>query len=149
MKNIIKSVTSVAMVLGLGTVALSAQSCAAVTHVSNAAGHSAAASGEVVAAGVESGAAAVKVVSGVAAVPVFVSGAVVASAGTVVASVGESAVAAGTTTTQGAGKLWDFATDDPAQRPALERTRAMPPPKAPATKKPTDPSPAEAMQVKL
>lgn len=149
MKNIIKSVTTVAMVLGLGTVALSAQSCAAVAHVSNAAGHSAAASGEVVAAGVESGAAAIKVVSGVAAVPVFASGAVVASAGAVVASVGESAMAAGTTTAEGAGKLWDFATDDPAQRPALDRTRAVPAPKIPETKKPADPSPAEAMKVKL
>jgi hypothetical protein len=149
MKNIIKSVVSLAVVLTWGTVALSAQSCAAVTHVSKAAGHSAAASGEIVAAGVESGAASVKVVSGVVAVPIFASGAVVASAGSLVASVGESAVAAGKTTAEGAEKLWDFATGDPAKRPAIDRTRAVPMPKPTAPSNPVDPSPAAAMKTKV
>ncbi|HYP17830.1 MAG TPA: hypothetical protein VEQ65_11520 [Opitutus sp.] len=147
MKTHIKFMVTLAMVLGLGTVALSAQSCAAANHLSAAGRHSANASGELVAAGAESGAASVKVVSGVAAVPVFASGAIVASAGTVLNAVGESAVAAGTTTTQGAEKLWDFSTSDPTQRPALDRARAVPPARQTTVRhKAADPSPAEALK---
>lgn len=139
------------MLFALGTVALSAQSCAVATHASNAVGHSVQASGEVVAASVESGAASVQLVSGVVAVPVMASGAVVKGSGAVLSALGGSADAAGTATMKGAEKIWDFASSDPAQRPSLAHEKAVPPsamiPKtATAAAKPHDPSPAEALK---
>ena len=147
MKNLTKNLVTVAMVLGLGTIAMSAQSCAAVNHASNAVGHSMAASGEVAAAGAESGAALVKTAAGVVAVPVMLSGAAVATGGSVVAAVGESSVAAGEETLFGGAKLWDFASGgDAASRPPMQRERAVPTKKAAAL--PKDLSPAEAVKAK-
>lgn len=127
MKKHTKSLVTVAMVLGFGTLALSAQSGAATTHLSAAAGHSGAATKEVGKAGLASGEAGVKVVSGVAAVPVYVSGTALQAAGSVVTAVGNASTAAGETATEGAGEIWDFATGDPEKRPALSRERAVPP----------------------
>lgn len=127
MKKPTKSLVLVATVLGFGTLALSAQSCAATSHLSAAAGHSAAASAEVGKAGLASGAATVKVAFGVAAVPVYVSGAALATAGSVVSAVGDASAAAGATAKEGADEIWDFATGDPAKRPVLNRERGVPP----------------------
>ena len=88
MKTRKNSLISIATLFVLGTVALSAQSCAAVNHASNAVGHSVQASGEVVAASVESGAASVQLASGVVAVPVMASGAVVKGTGALLSGIG-------------------------------------------------------------
>ncbi len=151
MKTRKNSLISIATLFVLGTVALSAQSCAAVNHASNAVGHSVQASGEVVAASVESGAASVQLASGVVAVPVMASGAVVKGTGALLSGIGGSADAAGTATMKGGQKIWDFATSDPAQRPSLAREKAVPaglPPKAATASltRPVDPSPAEALK---
>lgn len=148
MKTSLKSLLSVAMVLAFGAVALSAQSCAVVDHASNAAQLSAQASGEAVAAAGASVVGSAQVASGVAAVPVWVSGAAVASGGAVVVASGEAAARAGVATAKGADQLWDFATSDPAKRPALNREVGVPPAKAPASK-PRDPTPAEALKTKV
>lgn len=148
MKNLLKSIRSLALVLTLGTAALSAQSVAAAGHVSNAAVNSAAASGETLSAVGDSAAGSVKVVAGVAAVPVWMSGAVVASGGAVVSSVGTAGNQAGVAITKTAGKLWDFASGDPSQRPHLNRDRAVPPLKK-TEAKPADRSPAETLKTKL
>lgn len=160
MKNNLKLIPAFAMVALFGTVALSAQSCAAVNHVSNAAVASGTASKEMVAATAESAKGAVKLASGVAAVPVWMSGAVVQSGGKVLMAIGDASAQGGATATNGAGKMWDFATSDDSARPALDREAAMPPVKAapaalaPAsTMAPTnaaapagDPSPVEALK---
>jgi hypothetical protein len=148
MKTSTKTLVSFAMVLSWGTLALSAQSCAATSNISAAAGHSAAASKEMVKAAGHSGAASVKVVSGVVAVPVFVSGAAIATTGSIVSAVGESAAAAGKTTTEVAEKLWDSSTRDPAKRPPLDRDHAVPPAKKITAAKPLDPAPGAMLKAK-
>ncbi len=158
MKTSLKSVFSLALVLIFGAVALSAQSCAAVDHVSKAATHSGAASGEASAAVVDSGAASGKVVTTVAAVPLWMSGAAVQGSGTVVNAVGTASAQAGAAIVKGAEKMWDTSTGDPAQRPALNRSVGLPAAKPAAAPAPTpapapaahrDPSPADALPASL
>ncbi|QYM78822.1 hypothetical protein K0B96_16185 [Horticoccus luteus] len=154
MKNNLKLIPVFAMAALFGTVALSAQSCAAVNHVSNAAVASGTASKELVGATAESAKGAVKLASGVAAVPVWMSGAVVQSGGKVLAAVGDASAQGGEAAAEGAAKMWDFATSDDTARPPLDREAAVPPVKAtesasvtPAkTTLPADPSPAEALK---
>jgi hypothetical protein len=147
MKTPTKTLVSFAMVLSWGTLALSAQSTAAPSHVSAAFGHSAAASKEIVKAVGHSGAASVNVVSGIVAMPVFVSGAVMGATGFIVSVVGESAAAAGKTTTEAAEALWDSSTGDPAKRPPLNRDRAVPAKKI-TSAKPIDPAPGAMLKAK-
>ena len=83
------------------------------------------------------------------AVPVWMGGAVVSGAGALSTAVGEGATKAGNGAMRGAEKMWDFAADDTAARPKLDRTRSVPPPTtsaAPARPAAKDPSPAEAMK---
>jgi len=129
---------------------LSAQSCAAAGHASNAVTLSAAGSGEASAAAVDSARGSLKVVAGIVAVPVWLSGSAVTGSSALVAGVGAVSAEVGSDLTTGGKELWDFATGDPARRPALNRERSVPPPplkKTPA--KPADPSPAEALKTTL
>lgn len=150
MKTLRKQLAFVATVLGWGTVALSAQSCAAPVHVSNAVVHSATASGEVASAAGESVLAVAKSASGVAAVPVHLSGKAVQASGHAIAASGEAAVAAGDGAARGGEKLWDFASGDPSARPKLDRERSVPPATKPAPPaRGADPAPAEVMKSRL
>jgi hypothetical protein len=146
MKNHLRTVLSIAMALGFGAVALSAQSCAAVNHASNAVQLSGEAVSESVAAGGESVVGSVKVASAVAAVPVWMGSQVIAGSGAVIEKVGESAADVGAAGAHGAEKMWDFATSDPAKRPPLSRDVGLPSKKDVAPK-PHDPSPAEAIKL--
>lgn len=154
MKNSLKSLLSFAVALTFGAALLSAQSCAAVDHVSAAAQHSVAASGEASGAVVESGVASGKALAGAAAVPVWMSGAVVQGSGAVATSIGQASSEAGRGLTTGAAAMWDSASGDPAKRPALNRTVGVP--AAPATTAPApvpaarkDPPPSEALKSTL
>ena len=138
MKNIPRSLFGIALLLG--AVPLSAHTGGISQNVSQAANLSAAASGQAVAASGELGVAAAKAVAGTAALAFWTGGSTVSAAGTVVAAVGESTAAAGNTLARGGEKLWDFASGDPQKRPALDRTRSVPPLRPTARK---DPSPAE------
>jgi hypothetical protein len=144
MKTIPHSV--LVLLLAAGAMPLSAHPGGVSQNVSNAATLSSAASAQAIAASGELGVAAAKTVSGAAALAFWTGGSAVATTGTVVAAVGESTAKAGTTVMQGGDRLWDFASGDPAKRPALDRTRSVPPlaPVRPTTKK--DPPPAEMMR---
>jgi hypothetical protein len=133
------SIRSLTLVLVLGATSLSAQSCAATNSFANASSHAINASGEVLAAGANSVAGSVQAGAAVVAVPVWMSGAVASGAGQLSTAVGDSAL-------KGGDKLWDFASGDPAQRPALDRNHPVTPPTSPAAAKPKDPSPAEALK---
>ncbi len=131
----------------LGASALFGQSCAAVAPLNQASANagasiahgSMAAGNSVVAAG--------KITSGVVAVPLWMSGAVAVGSGKAVAAIGDSTAHSGEAATEGANRLWDFSSGEATQRPALDRTRGVPPvvraePRAP------DPAPAD-MKSKL
>jgi hypothetical protein len=148
MKNSIKYLGSFTLALTLGAAALSAQSCAAAGHVSNAVTLSAAASGETLAAVGDSAASGVKVVAGVAAVPIWLSGAALTSGGAIVASGAAVSAEVGAGTVKGADQLWDFATGKPEQRPHVNRERAVPPLKK-TDAKPMDPAPATMLKQQL
>ncbi len=113
--------------LAVGAAPLLAHSGAVSQHVSNAATLSASASGQAIAASGELAVATTKVASGAAAVAFWTAGSAVASAGSTVAAVGHSTAVAGSTVAQGAEKMWDFASSDPARRPAVNRERSVPP----------------------
>lgn len=140
MKNIAPSLL---LALALGGTSLSAQSCAATRHFAAASTHAANASGEVLAAGAASAAGSVQSAAAVVAVPVWMSGAAVSGAGAVSTVIGDATASAGTALGRGGDKLWDFASGDPAKRPALDDTH----PVMPAASNPArDPSPAEAFK---
>jgi len=145
MKNYLNHLTAFAVFSMLGTAALSAQSCAAVDHVSNSVALSGAASREALGAVGESAKGSVKVASAVLAVPVWMSGAVVTGSGAAVSAVGEASAQAGAVATKGADKMWDFATGESAARPALDRELALPS-SSTTTKHVIDPTPAEALK---
>ena len=133
---------SIALFLIVGAASLSAQSCAVTRSLGNASTHAGKASGEMLASGGASVVASAQLVSGVVAVPVWMSGKVASASG-------EALQAGGSAVAQGAEKLWDFASGDPAMRPTMQRERAVPPvPAVPAkpVSKTKDPSPAEAAQ---
>ena len=150
MNTFTRSFRSIGLVLLLGTVGLSAQSCAAVNTLGNASGHALNASGELAASGAASVKGSVQAGSAIVAVPVWMSGAAVSGVGALSSALGESATKVGEKTIEGGDKLWDFAADDAAQRPAMERNRAVPPAPAAAPAKTSgkakDPSPAEALK---
>ncbi|HEY4299988.1 MAG TPA: hypothetical protein VGM73_03875 [Candidatus Didemnitutus sp.] len=88
-----------------------------------------------------------RLASGVAAVPLWLGGAGVAISGAASTSTGESLAATGRAAIKGGDHWWDFATDDPAMRPAMNRERAVPPTRNPVVKA-KDPSPAEAFHAR-
>ena len=148
MKTITQSIRTLAVALVFGAASLSAQSCAAVGNFANASSHAVNASGEVLASGAASVAGSAQVGSAVVAIPVWMSGAAVNASGAVSSAVGDTAQKAGTAVAHGAEKLWDFASGDATQRPALDRSHAVVPPAAgmkPSAKS-ADPSPAEALR---
>ena len=147
MKIFTQSLGSFAVVLLWGTTALSAQSHAAKTSAANATHHAAAASGEAFTASGDSVTASAGAVSSIAAVPVWMSGAALTGSGNLLAAVGGATVHAGVAVAHGAEKMWDFATGDPACRPALARERAVPP-LTMAGSKTKDCSPGEAMRAR-
>lgn len=148
MKTLTQSIRTIAVALTFGTAGLSAQSCAAVGNFANASSHAVNASGEVLASGAASVAGSAQVGSAVVAVPVWMSGAAVNAGGALSSAVGDTAQKAGTAVSHGAEKLWDFASGDSAQRPAMDRTHPVVPPlTAPKpSAKAADPSPAEALR---
>ena len=137
---------TVLLTLALGALPLSAQSAGLSQNVSNAVTLSGGASAQAVAASGELGVAAARTVAGTAALAFWTGGGTVSAAGNVVAAAGASTAATGQTLARGGEALWDFASGDPAKRPALDRTRSVPPaaPVRPAARK--DPSPAEVMR---
>jgi hypothetical protein len=149
MKTLTQTFRYSGLVLLLGTVSLSAQSCAAVNTFGNASTHAVNASGEVLASGAASVKGSVEAASAVVAVPVWMSGAVVTAGGAVSSAVGDAASKGGESAMHGAEKLWDFSTGDASQRPMLDRDRGVPTAPA-AIEKPSarakDPSPAEALK---
>lgn len=148
MKTPLKLIARFAVVLVFGTTALSAQSCAAAGHVSNAVTLSGRASGEALSAVGDSAKGSLKVASGIVAVPVMLSGVAVGGSGALVAGVGVVSAEVGRSVANDGKKLWDFASGEPDKRPALNRERSVPPlKKVPAT--PVDPSPAEALKAQL
>lgn len=139
-----------ASLLALATSPLAAQSTAFSQNVAGSVAHSGAASEQAMLGSGEAITAGTRVVAGVGAVAFWTGGSVAQGSGAVSTALGEASTAAGTAVTKGGTQLWDFASGDPAQRPALNRTRSVPP--APATTAcPTaskqvvarDPSPAE------
>ena len=134
-----------ALVVALTPMAALAQSASASTNLGNSVSHSAAASREILLAGSNAVAGSVKLTSGALAVPVWMSGAVVTGSGAIVTGVGDALTHGGTATSKAADKMWDAATGDPDQRPALNREIALPKPQKTAAR-PKDPSPADALQ---
>ena len=132
------------LILGIG--AVTSQSCAAAGHLSQAVVLSGNASGESVRAVGVSAQGSVQVLSGVAAIPVFLSGAALAGSGNLVASVALASAEMGAELSRGGKAMWDFATSDPAARPALDRQRSVPPLKNQAAPRPVDPPPGVAMK---
>ena len=133
MKTSLRQCLSLVATLCLGTVSLSAQSCAQAS-----------------AAVAASAAGSIKIAASAVAVPLWMSGQVVAGSGAVVKAVGESASQAGQSAARGAEEVWDFATGDPEKRPALDRGLGVPPAKAaPAPAPVKDPPPAAALPAKL
>lgn len=145
-----KNYTSIRLIvigLVLGSAALCAQSCAATKSFTAASRHAGNASGELLLAGGNSVAGSVQAGSAVAAVPVWMGGAAITGAGALSQAIGEGTTKAGEATMKGGDTLWDFGSGDPAERPTLDRTRALPPPAVPpSTVKTKDPSPAQAMK---
>jgi hypothetical protein len=131
---------SCAVAIALMPLAVFAQSTAVSNNLANSAAHSAAASQEVLLAGGHAIVGSVRLASGVLAVPVWMSGAVVNG-------VGESLALSGKAAGQTAEKMWDAATGDPAERPALNREVGLPKPqKTAANSRAKDPSPAEVLK---
>jgi hypothetical protein len=135
-----------ALLLLLGIGAFSSQSCVAAGHISQAVVLSGNASAESVRAVGESAQGSVQVVSGFSAIPVYLSGAVLAGSGNLVASAALASAEMGAELSRGGKALWDFATSDPAARPALDRQRSVPPLKNQAAPRPSDPPPGVAMK---
>jgi hypothetical protein len=133
-----------ALLLLLGIGAFSSQSCVAAGHISQAVVLSGNASVESVRAVGES--AQGSVVSGFTAIPVYLSGAVLAGSGNLVASAALASAEMGAELSRGGKALWDFATSDPAVRPALDRQRSVPPLKNQGAPRPIDPPPGVAMK---
>lgn len=127
-----------ALVVALTPMAALAQSASASTNLGNSVSHSAAASREILLAGSNAVAGSVKLTAGAFAVPVWMSGAVVTG-------VGDALTHGGTAASTAADKMWDAATGDPDQRPALNREIALPKPQKTAAR-PKDPSPADALK---
>jgi hypothetical protein len=149
MKTLTQTFRYSGLVLLLGTVGLSAQSCAAVNTLGNASTHAVNASGEGLASGAASVKGSVQAASAVVAVPVWMSGAVVTAGGAVSTAIGDAATKGGESAMHGSEKLWDFSTGDASQRPMLDRARGVPTPPTAAEKpsaKAKDPSPAEALK---
>lgn len=138
-----------ASLLALAASPLAAQSTGFSQNIANSVAHSGAASEHALLGSGEAIAAGTRVVAGAGAVAFWTGGSVVQGAGAVSSALGEVGAAAGSAVAQGGTQLWDFATGDTTRRPALDRTRSVPP--APATACPTaprktvtrDPSPAE------
>lgn len=131
---------SCAVAIALMPLAVFAQSNAASNNLANSAAHSAAASQEILLAGGHAVVGSVRLASGVLAVPVWMSGAVVNG-------VGESLALSGKAAGQTAEKMWDAATGDPAERPALNREVGLPKPqKSAAASRTKDPAPAEVLK---
>ncbi|MBI3884550.1 MAG: hypothetical protein HY302_02290 [Opitutae bacterium] len=139
---------SLAAAVALTPLAVFAQSAAASTNLANSAAHSAAASQEILLAGGHAVAGSVRLASGVLAVPVWMSGAVATGSGAALAGVGDSLVHSGKAAGQTAQKMWDAATGDPAERPALNREVGLPKPRptAAAASRSRDPAPAEVLK---
>ncbi len=136
-----------ALVVALTPLAVFAQSNAVSNNVANSVAHSAAASQEVLLAGGHAVVGSVRLASGVLAVPVWMSGAVSAGSGAIVTGVGDSLAQSGKAAGQTAEKMWDAATGDPAERPALNREVGLPKPqKTAANSRAKDPSPAEVLK---
>ena len=74
-------------------------------------------------------------------------GTVVTGSGYVLTASGDVALLSGAAVRDDAGKLWDFASGDPASRPPIARERAVPPAPILALKA-KDPTPAEALRMK-
>lgn len=146
MKIITSTVRYSGLILALGTMSLSAQSCAAVNTLGNASTHAVNASGEALASGAASVKGSVQAASAVVAVPVWMSGAVVTAGGAVSNAVGEAASKGGEAAMQGAEKLWDFSTGDASQRPTLDHDRGVPPAPEKPSAKTKDLTPAEALK---
>ena len=138
---------SCAVAIALMPLAVFAQSNAVSNNLANSAAHSAAASQEVLLAGGHAVVGSVRLSSGVLAVPVWMSGAVSTGSGAVVTGVGDSLTQSGKAAGQAAEKMWDAATGDPAERPALNREVGLPKPqKTAANSRAKDPSPAEVLK---
>lgn len=151
--KIIPAPLLVASLLALAASPLAAQSTGFSQNIAGSVAHSGAASEQVMLGSGEAIAAGTRVVAGVGAVAFWTGGSVAQGSGALSTALGEAGTAAGTAVTKGGTQLWDFASGDPAQRPALDRTRSVPPapaaaipPAAPAAPKQTvarDPAPAE------
>lgn len=142
MKTFPTRILSLSAALALTGTPLLAHSGAVSQHVSNAATHSAAASGQAIAGSGEVAVAALKTTSGAAAIAFWTAGTAVSGAGTVVGAIGNSTAHAGGTVAQGAEKMWDFASGDPARRPTVNRERSVPPLKQTVRR---DPPPSEML----
>mgnify|MGYP001582678428 CR=1 FL=1 len=134
----ISALLALAAIVTCTTSSAHAQSKAVSADAANSVKHSAAIPRHLLHAGGHSLAGSVRLVSGVIAVPVWMSGGVSTGVGT---SLKQSGKTAGRTATN----LWDAATGDPAQRPALDRKIGLPKLKKPAGR-PKDPSPADALK---
>ncbi len=144
MKNHL-SIRLILIGLVLGSASLCA-SCAATKSFTAASRHAGQASGQLLTAGGNSVVGSLQAGSAVAAVPLWMGGAAVGGAGALSQAIGDGAARTGEATMKGGDKLWDFGSGDPAERPALDRTRALPPAALPPSVPPRkDPSPAEAM----
>ena len=135
------------LVLVSASPCLRAQDSAPAEHARHAAHLSASASGQAVNASGHLAAGSTQAVSAVAAVPVRAGASALATTGASVAGVGASSAAAGAALGRGAQALWDFASGDPACRPALDRARSVPPAKAAPPVARRDPPPSEALRL--
>ncbi len=135
--------------LALAASPLAAQSTGFSQNIANSAAHSGAASEHVMLGSGEAIAAGSRVVAGAGAVAFWTAGSVAQGSGAVSTALGEAGTATGSAVAKGGTQLWDFASGDPARRPALDRTRSVPPapaavcPPAPRKTVTRDPSPAE------
>ena len=147
MKTSLFNVPRVVLVIGIGTGALLTQSCAAATHASRAIALSGEASGEAFQASGDVAMGSLRVATGIVAVPVFVSAGIFGVSGAIVSSAGALSAEAASDLARGSDQMWDFATGNPAQRPKLDREKAVPPLTQPAAK-PRDRSPAEMLSTR-
>lgn len=140
----------VASLVPLAAAPAYAQSAGFSQNVAGAAAHSGAASHQALLGSGQALTAGAQAVAGVGAVAFWTGGSVAQSSGAASTALGEVGTAVGSSVSKGGGELWDFASGDPARRPALDRTRSVPPlpssAACPAKPKQTvsrDPSPAE------
>ena len=147
MKTSLLNVPRVVLIFGIGAGALLSQSCAAATHASRAVALSGEASGEAFQASGDAALGSVRVASGIVAVPVLATAGMFGASGAIISSTGALSMEAASNLARGSDQLWDFATGNPAQRPKLDREKAVPALKQPAAK-PRDRSPAEMLSTK-